>query len=160
MITNLKTSIDLGQIPILLTLHELPQAKGQSSASLYHTSLIKTTSWKRIIRNNRTTSYHLQYYPRIIMSSNEHTYLVLCATGRQGSAVVDALITKNVSSIVASSRNPSSLSQKRGKIGNTQHCHLTRHCAVVSSPVHVYSCSCFIFEYSIIVWCIGAFVSS
>merc|ERR1712038_389686 len=31
-----------------------------------------------------------------------------------GSAVVDALITKNVSSIVASSRNPSSMGQKRG----------------------------------------------
>jgi len=47
------------------------------------------------------------------MSNNEHTYLVLCATGRQGSAVVDALIEKNAS-IVASSRNPSSLSEKRG----------------------------------------------
>lgn len=42
------------------------------------------------------------------------TYLVLCATGRQGSAVIDALIANNVKSIVGSSRNPASLAAKRG----------------------------------------------
>lgn len=45
---------------------------------------------------------------------SEQIYLILGATGRQGSAVVDTLITKNVS-IVASSRNPLSLSKQRGK---------------------------------------------
>jgi uncharacterized protein YbjT (DUF2867 family) len=45
---------------------------------------------------------------------NQQTYLVLCASGRQGSAVLDALISKNVSSIYGSSRNPTSLKEKRG----------------------------------------------
>ena len=45
---------------------------------------------------------------------SEQKYLILGATGRQGSAVVDAMITKNVS-IVASSRSPLSLSKQRGK---------------------------------------------
>ena len=43
------------------------------------------------------------------------TFLVLCATGRQGSAVIDALIANNVKSIVGSSRNPASLAAKRGE---------------------------------------------
>ena len=41
------------------------------------------------------------------------TYLILSATGRQGSAVVDALIAKNAT-IFATSRNPESLLKKRG----------------------------------------------
>jgi len=45
--------------------------------------------------------------------SNE-TYLVFCATGRQGSAVLDALIAGGAKSIVATSRNPKSLSEQRG----------------------------------------------
>ena len=46
-----------------------------------------------------------------IMSKIE-TYLVLSATGRQGRAVIKALIAKGESSIVASSRNPESDSSK------------------------------------------------
>ena len=37
-----------------------------------------------------------------------NTYLVLGATGRQGSAVVHALVAKGAQSIVVSSRNPDS----------------------------------------------------
>lgn len=40
-------------------------------------------------------------------------YLVLCATGRQGSAVVDALVDKNAD-VVGSSRNPESLRKQKG----------------------------------------------
>lgn len=43
----------------------------------------------------------------------QETYLILSATGRQGSAVVDALLAKNVK-VFASSRNPESLREKRG----------------------------------------------
>jgi len=43
----------------------------------------------------------------------QETYLVLSATGRQGSAVVDALIAKNAN-IFGSSRQPESLRKKRG----------------------------------------------
>lgn len=42
----------------------------------------------------------------------QETYLILSATGRQGSAVVDALLPKNVQ-IFGSSRNAESLSKKR-----------------------------------------------
>ena len=40
-------------------------------------------------------------------------YLVLSATGRQGSAVVDALLAKNAN-VFGSSRNPQSLKKQRG----------------------------------------------
>lgn len=43
----------------------------------------------------------------------QETYLVLSATGRQGSAVVDALVAKNAN-VFGSSRNPESLKKKRG----------------------------------------------
>jgi len=43
----------------------------------------------------------------------QETYLVLSATGRQGSAVVDALLSKNAN-IFGSSRNAESLREKRG----------------------------------------------
>jgi len=42
-----------------------------------------------------------------------NTYLVLGATGRQGSAVVHALVAKGVKSIVISSRNPESAAAKK-----------------------------------------------
>jgi len=43
----------------------------------------------------------------------QDTYLVLSATGRQGSSVINALAAKNVN-IFGSSRNPESLRKKRG----------------------------------------------
>jgi len=43
----------------------------------------------------------------------QETYLVLSATGRQGSAVVDALLAKNAN-VFGSSRNPESLKKARG----------------------------------------------
>jgi len=43
----------------------------------------------------------------------QETYLVLSATGRQGTAVVDALVAKHAN-IFGSSRNPESLRKKRG----------------------------------------------
>lgn len=43
----------------------------------------------------------------------QETYLVLSATGKQGGAVVDALISKNAN-IFGSSRNPESLKKNRG----------------------------------------------
>lgn len=43
----------------------------------------------------------------------QETYLVLSATGRQGSAVIDALVAKNAN-VFGSSRNPASLKEKRG----------------------------------------------
>lgn len=44
-----------------------------------------------------------------------NTYLILSATGRQGSAVVDALLAKDAT-IVGTSRNPESLRKKRGML--------------------------------------------
>jgi len=47
--------------------------------------------------------------------SEEETYLILCASGRQGSATVDALLSKKVSgTIYGASRNPESLKKSRG----------------------------------------------
>jgi len=43
---------------------------------------------------------------------DKNIYLVLSATGRQGSAVVDALVAKNAN-VVGSSRNPESLRKQR-----------------------------------------------
>jgi uncharacterized protein YbjT (DUF2867 family) len=43
----------------------------------------------------------------------QEIYLVLSATGRQGSATVDALVAKNAK-VFGSSRNPESLRKKRG----------------------------------------------
>jgi uncharacterized protein YbjT (DUF2867 family) len=44
--------------------------------------------------------------------SEDHTYLVLGATGKQGRATVNALLAKGITSIVVSSRNPESNSAK------------------------------------------------
>jgi len=44
----------------------------------------------------------------------QETYLILSATGRQGGAVVDALLAKNATNVIGSSRNPESLRKKRG----------------------------------------------
>lgn len=49
------------------------------------------------------------------MSDKNETYLIFCASGRQGSAVVDALLSKNVDAVYGSSRNPESLGKQRGK---------------------------------------------
>lgn len=46
--------------------------------------------------------------------SDQFTYLIFCASGRQGSAVIDALLSKNVHSIYGSSRNPEALMKSRG----------------------------------------------
>lgn len=48
------------------------------------------------------------------MSNKEETYLVFGASGRQGSAVVDALLSKNVTSLYGSSRKPDTLGKQRG----------------------------------------------
>merc|ERR1712038_687889 len=48
-----------------------------------------------------------------LKSMSNETYLVFCATGRQGSAVTHALSTKGAKSIVVSSRDPSSPSIKK-----------------------------------------------
>jgi uncharacterized protein YbjT (DUF2867 family) len=44
---------------------------------------------------------------------SDKTYLVLCATGKQGRATVNALLAKGIKSIVCSSRNPESASSKK-----------------------------------------------
>ena len=60
---------------------------------------------------------HKQSKSKIKQNKNtamfQETYLVLSATGKQGGAVVDALISKNAN-IFGSSRNPESLKKNRG----------------------------------------------
>ena len=51
--------------------------------------------------------------------AEEETYLILGASGRQGSAVVDALLSKNclpAGTVYGASRNPESLKKRRGKM--------------------------------------------
>ena len=49
----------------------------------------------------------------------QEIYLVLSATGRQGSAVVDALVANNAN-VFGSSRNPESLRKIRGMFSVSQ----------------------------------------
>ena len=50
---------------------------------------------------------------------SQEIYLVLSATGRQGSAVVDALVANNAN-VFGSSRNPESLRKIRGMFSVSQ----------------------------------------
>lgn len=62
----------------------------------------------------------------------QEIYLVLSATGRQGSAVVDGLLAKNAC-IFGSSRNPESLRKKRGDAISVVHADMNDTASIVKA---------------------------
>jgi len=63
----------------------------------------------------------------------QETFLVLSATGRQGSAVLDALLAKTSAPIFASSRNPESLRKKRGGTVNVVYADMNDTTSIVQA---------------------------
>jgi len=63
---------------------------------------------------------------------SQETYLVLCATGRQGRAVVDALVAENAN-IFGSSRHPESLRKSRGDAINVVQADMNDTASIVAA---------------------------